>query len=321
MSALHKALGQSNLVVNAPFYVKWSVMSFILKLRQFDVVYLNWIESIPDYRWGRTKSVIFIFALALMKICGKKIVWTLHNRQPHASGHALLKRWIFSLMVRNSDAIVTHAQEGLEIIERIYPPALSRAKYFPPPFRPPLDPVNLREADFKYEAILWGTVDRYKGVLEFLRYASSKAELKRMRFLICGMFSDDEYYRQCVSSAWENVTVENLRVPFDQLPAKIEQSRLILFVYRPESILSSGVLAESLRYSRPILGPAVGQFSDLAGRGLISTYDSFDDIAPKMNFILSQGHFDMDARNAYFKSYGPANFYAFISKIVDGLWS
>ncbi|NOX48900.1 MAG: hypothetical protein GXO89_18225, partial [Chlorobi bacterium] len=77
----------------------------------------------------------------------------------------------------------------------------------------------------------------------------------------------------------QNILIQNKFIEDDMLRDLIKQSRIILFTYSKSSILSSGVLMDSIGYGANIIGPDVGAFTDLAKEGILSTFKDFDDLA------------------------------------------
>ena len=58
----------------------------------------------------------------------------------------------------------------------------------------------------------------------------------------------------------------------------VQDSKIALFTYHSDSILSSGALMDSMTYGATIVGPAVGAFKDLQELGLIETYTDFNSL-------------------------------------------
>ena len=63
----------------------------------------------------------------------------------------------------------------------------------------------------------------------------------------------------------------------DILRRYISKSKVILFTYSLDSVLSSGALIYSLNFGKKIIGPNGGAFKDM--HSIVDCYDSFDNIA------------------------------------------
>lgn len=56
------------------------------------------------------------------------------------------------------------------------------------------------------------------------------------------------------------ISIEDRSIPFEELKQEIRRSRFVLVPYAAESILSSGILMDSLSFGAKVIGPAVGSF-------------------------------------------------------------
>lgn len=70
------------------------------------------------------------------------------------------------------------------------------------------------------------------------------------------------------------------------IPEYISSSKIVLFTYKIKSILSSGLLMDSLNFDSYILASNIGAFKDLANRQLIHTYNNLNDGCNKISKIL-----------------------------------
>ena len=61
----------------------------------------------------------------------------------------------------------------------------------------------------------------------------------------------------------------------------VGQSRFVLVPYHSDTILSSGILMDSLSFGAKVIGPNVGSFKDYAKNPQLRvyTFDTFDDLA------------------------------------------
>src|SRR5690606_28218608 len=93
-----------------------------------DIFILNWIESLPEKRFGKLQAIFFVLFTFCAKILKKKIVWILHNKYSH---HKRRNRWIdfmYRFMMTHSDIIITHSTGGISFVDENYPQASSKVK-------------------------------------------------------------------------------------------------------------------------------------------------------------------------------------------------
>lgn len=253
-------------------------------LGKTDILYLNWIEDLPNRHLG-TLQVFFLFLLCgYCRLSGKKIVWTLHNRRSHSGDHRFMKNLIFWYMKYRSNLVVTHARVGLSLL-----PARTRKVFIPHPVSgnqtdlPPGKADNGKQSD----VIIWGTIAAYKGVDTFLRYLEREGLLDHYRLLIAGKIvePDLELYLESLSEKHPNIKLVNRFVPNDELGQMIARSGIILFTYHSGSVLSSGALMDSLLHDSVVLGPHAGAFTDLAEEKLIRTYSDYGDLVAQLDLL------------------------------------
>jgi hypothetical protein len=235
---------------------------------------LNWTENVAFSPRKRViKSIVYILALALLKICRKKVIWIFHNKHPH-KGSNLLSKLLMTYNAFMSDLIITHSKEGVLYCKNHY---YKKANIFHFP-HPVYSEATLVECSELYDIIIWGEIQAHKRILEFLKFWIHMDVSKEYKLLICGRCKDVWYDDSIKSRLIPNITYMNRYVNTDELNKMISASKNILFTYNDDSILSSGSLAYSLPFKKHIIGPNKGQFADYREIGLIDTYNDFPEI-------------------------------------------
>lgn len=262
-------------IVNPPH--KNPLFSLLFPKERSDVYIFHWLENVPDYKHGFLQTLVAIFLLLKAKLKHQKIVWFLHNKQPHATHHRRAKNLLIGLLLRKADLIVTHATEGIELVRKLRPEAVSNTVFL---HHPTKDRIGDRAASPapQTDLLIWGNISPYKGVTEFLRFAAMHTQ--DLRIKVIGRCSSDNLYKELSQYADERITVENKSIPFQELEEEARNARFILIPYAAETVLSSGVLMDSLSLGARVIGPRIGSFYDYAQEPLINvyTFESFDDI-------------------------------------------
>jgi glycosyltransferase involved in cell wall biosynthesis len=142
-----------------------------------------------------------------------------------------------------------------------------------------------------YDALIWGSVSPYKGILEFAEFNSSINSMHSQKILIAGKFTSKELYDRIAAFQKDNVELINRIVEEDELLDLFTRSRYIVFCYRSASVLSSAALCKTLSYGKTIIGPNIGAFKELGKKGLIYTYESFDELAEMLERFKSSPEF------------------------------
>lgn len=238
-----------------------------------DIYVLHWIESINNVLQG----FVYVFSIIFLRLLNKKVVWVLHNKQPH-KGNVKLGKFYMKVTAFFCSKIVTHASEGLEYVLLVYgKKAFDKTHYIPHPvYTSNIYSLPNNSINYDWDIIVWGNIQPYKNILEFLKFVKASEVLNKKRILICGNCSDDEYLEKITSNLSSNVVFINEFLSESKLQNYLLTSKAILFTYNLDSVLSSGALIYSLNYLRLIIGPNGGAFKDL--NSIVSVYDSFEDL-------------------------------------------
>ena len=141
------------------------------------------------------------------------------------------------------------------------------------------------------------------------------------------MFSSNSYYDQVIAAQAIPQFVEELKAAcppnvtaihespsFEQLATYIAQARFVLVPYHTASVLSSGILMDSLSYGAQIIGPRAGSFDDYAVESALHvyTFDSFDDIPA----LVTTHHDDSIDYETYARFLNEHNWPHFVQRIT-----
>lgn len=264
-------------VVNPPH--KNPLFSLLPYLFRADVYIFHWLENVPDYKHGRLQSLTARLILLIGKLTGKKIVWFLHNRRPHATTRMRAKGRLIKLLMRRARLIVTHAGQGVELMRGQGGRAVERTVFLHHPTKNRL-PDEAQPLSVTTDLLIWGTISPYKGVAEFLRHVHSHRWPYRVK--VIGRCASAELWAELQSYASPHVTLENRSLTFEELRQEIVAARFVLVPYVADSVLSSAVLMDSLSMGARVIGPEAGSFIDYAAEPLLQvfTFRTFDDLLP-----------------------------------------
>lgn len=259
-----------------------------------DVTIFNWFESIPDFKYGILQSLAAIIYVAVLRLTGRKVVYMLHDKQSHRQLHGRLSRLMMRYIISMAQLIITHSAEGVELVKARYPKSASKVHFIDHPTKCRLSSSQTTK---RFELLVWGSINPYKGVKELLQFLQSQTTF-RPRLCIVGRCSED--IKQQIE---ELLTPETEFIPhpvyFNELGEYIKASHFVLIPYKPESVLSSATLMDSLSFGAKVIGPRTGSFADYShdNRLNVYCYDSLDDI-PK---IIEQHIGDVIDADAYHK--------------------
>lgn len=253
----------------------YGIIQLVKYINKVDYIFFHWIEDLPDRIAGEIQCMFLFILLAYSKIKGIKVIWVLHNKLSHERRRIYLKEFVIRVMSWFSNLIITHSSEGIVFLKKYNKNNIEKTVFLP-------HPVVLRECpnipEKKYDIFIWGTMHPYKGISEFVSFCAKNPIASKLKILIAGVFTNDDYFNKVIMEKTENIEILNRFIDNNQLLKYTSMSKYVLFPYSGESVLSSGALMDSVGMAAKIIGPRKGAFADLGELGLISVFDSFSDI-------------------------------------------
>ncbi len=265
------------------------IFDLLKYLNKTDFVFFNWIEKLPENKGGSIQTMFLFLLFPILKLFNIRIIWTMHNKLSHSNEHLFLKKVIFRKMLRKANYIVTHSSEGIIYGESMVPGSGSKIHYFPHPVK---DRRKKEQKEFLYDILIWGTISPYKGIDKFLDFLRTNNLEEKYKVLIVGKSTSESYFKSILKYVNQNIQIQNKFIEDNMLRDLIKQSKIILFTYSKSSILSSGVLMDSIGYGANIIGPDVGAFTDLAKDRILNTFNDFDQLIPIIDKQLNDDDFD-----------------------------
>lgn len=234
-----------------------------------DIFVLNWVESVE----GRfLLFFISLLSLFIVKLRGKKIVWMMHNIEPH-QGFDVYSKTIMRFLYRYANVIIAHSTLAYEMACK---KSQASVHFFCHPFTG-YQGVSSRH-DNSIDIFIWGAITPYKGIAEFLETMASFG--LKYRVLILGKCIDKELLNRIniICEKNESITFDNRRADLQELRTYCSNSRYVLFPYKTHSVSSSGALIDTIEMGGNAIGPNTGAFHDLEQEGLCFTYNDNDEL-------------------------------------------
>lgn len=235
---------------------------------------VQWVDLIPGKRLGKIQFVLYLMLILIAYLLRKKIVWILHNKHAH-KGKSKLVDFGMKFMAKYATCVIAHSEEGISFFNTMYPRFSGKCCCVP---HPVYSEEIYESQKIRYDYIIWGGINPHKQVAEFLHYANGSAFFKGKKILVCGRCKDPIYGEMIRKELNPNITFVDEFISDDDLKKYIGQSRVILFTYNGDSVLSSGALIYSINFCKPIIGPNLGNFADENMKEIVSVYNTFDEI-------------------------------------------
>jgi beta-1,4-mannosyltransferase len=250
---------------------------------EIQVLHLHWLSQHYVLANGvRSALALALFAakLALVHQLGYRIVWTVHNLQPHEQRYPRLDRLCWSYVARMADRVIVHSHDAEEKVatalgRRRHVYVVNHPHYISVyPNVPPLTEARrrLELADAELVLLCLGAVRRYKGFQDAIT-AFHQWPNDRARLVIAGRPFEDGLADELRAASQGDARVRlNLEfIPNSEVPTYLAAANAMLLPFRQIDTSGSAILAMSLR--RPVITPAMGSLPELVTPGTGILYD------------------------------------------------
>lgn len=241
-----------------------------------DVIHFQFIDGyvLPAGRspsWWRAlvKGPLFLIQVAMLRLAGCRIVWTVHNLLNHERRFATLE-WFFSLLfTRLAHRLVVHCQVARREVIRLYRLRRREEKIqvlFHPNYMGAYPDHGTREQARQRLAIepdavvilCLGQIRHYKGLPEIVQAFRDLPGRAQAELWIAGNPADQAMASELVQAA-EGVPGVHLRLEFldpGDVDALLKACDVVALPYR--RILTSGAAALAMSYGKACVAPRLG---------------------------------------------------------------
>lgn len=249
-----------------------------------DIVHFNWYEGIPQGKWAAVSTYVKKMAvLWFLKLSGKRIVFTFHNKVQHEKAGGGLSKRIMKWLIRNSDGIVLHCEASRQALLEVVPDVdTQKAVFVPHPnyigIYPDTKPYHgFEKQDGQLVFLFMGQVRPYKNVESVIEAANRLTDYPDIQFLICGRCSSEEYRQELLAKAASPNLHFDLRFIEDgEIPSLMGLADCVLLPYNTRSALNSGAAYLAFSYGKTVVSTEIGTITDMQQRGLVYGYHFSD---------------------------------------------
>src|SRR5690554_3006865 len=233
------------------------------------LVHLNWFENVDDssFRSALRSFVRKMFVLSVIRMSGKKLVWTMHNRASHEKRTGWFSRTITRCLIRWSDRIIIHSEKSREIIGDQYPVAAEKLFYLPHPdfigTYGPIPPALEQDISGPLKLLFIGALKPYKNIELLIKAAGEFNE--EVSLTIAGKPITSAYKQiiEEMADAAGNIQLTLEFIPDHALPGLMQQADLLILPYDLDSSLNSGTAILAFSYKKTVICPEIGTIEDL----------------------------------------------------------
>ena len=237
------------------------------------ILHYHWLEF-QDFK-SLAAIKYKLLCIALFKLFGGKLVWTIHNLTPHNKKWLRVNKWVQRWMAKRSDEILAHTPTAKKLAAQYLNIPESDISVFPhPPF--PTHKIKREKAlqalstefDVSFDSsvtqfLTVGTVSAYKQIpliVEALQSCSGKWQLIIAGFVKKGQHQEHHRILNLVHK--ENRIIYLPRfIEEHQYPLLLSAADVCVFNF--DAILYSGGVEMARSYDKPIIAPELGGLADL----------------------------------------------------------
>lgn len=257
--------------LNAKGYRIHALDNFFSSFRHFKsirLVHLNWFENIDDSNFFAALKSFFRKMVVLMaiRLSGKPLIWTMHNRTSHEKGTAFFSRILVYFLLRWTRRIIIHTHQSEHMLATIDSKVARKAVYIPHPnfigvYGDIISPVM--PAAPQLQLLFMGMVKPYKN-LEML-IGVVKQFHDDVQLVIAGRATDPVYRKQVAKQAASagNVELRPYFIPDEELAGLIKKADVLVLPYDLTSSLNSGTAILAFSLKKTVICPEIGTITDL----------------------------------------------------------
>lgn len=232
------------------------------------------------------------------KWLGGKIVWTIHNKEPHRNRWLKANYRIRKWMAHKADKLHVHCRSVIPELSNFFNVSPDKFYVHPHPRFPSVEVERkkaIEQINNHYETHLsvhkktflcFGNIARYKQIDDIIPlFNSSKMESE---LLVAGRVKKgNATYFQHLSeqaTACENVTIINRFIPEEHVPWFFNGGDYVVFNHR--RIIASGALEIARSYDKTIVAPSMGcirEYQDERNIHLFNTHDELETIVYQLS--------------------------------------
>ena len=286
-------------------YRQWFLFAALREWKA-DIIHFHWLQSF-FVRSSLAKSlfsmVLFVFQLAILRLLGTKIVWTVHNLKNHNNRHVISERWGKIIVSRIAHGIIAHCHKAKEEIidcfnvtdpEKIF--VVPHGNYIES-YENAIDrsearrQLNIEESETVL--LFFGLIRPYKGVLELIE-TIEKLDCPQVRLLVVGkLWQDAEEFNDILQQKAANNLQIDYRpgfVPDEMIQVYMNASDLVVFPYR--DILTSGAVLLAMSFGKGCIAPKIGCIGETLDDNGAFLYDleEADGLATAISRAVSNPH-------------------------------
>lgn len=284
--------------INASIKKSFPIFSFVIQILRsddIDILHLHWADPFFVVKYGKKsgrikkysslfltilKSLFFIIDVEIIKLCGIKIVWTIHDKYDHDEKHKRIQIYIYTYLCRRVDEISVTSDKSEEIVRDLFDIPASQSIFtvghgnYIDVYTDDVDREQARSTlgieSNKFVFLYFGSIRKYKGVIDLLEaYIQINTEDSCL-YIVGEVREESIQSRLETAKNKKDIILVPDYVPENRIQFFFNACDVVVLPFR--DILTSGSVMLAMGFGCPLIVPEIG---------------SITDTVPKTNFLYT----------------------------------
>lgn len=118
-----------------------------------------------------------------------------------------------------------------------------------------------------------------------------------------------------------SIVIENRVHTFEEIFNLIRRAKVVLFTHKSRSVLSSGILMDTISVGGTVLVPHISAFKDMKEENLIHSYNGYNQLFYKLDSIIAEDeNIDFSLKSKFASNNSWSSFANNVSLQIEGLF-
>ncbi len=254
---------------------------------KYEILHIHWpthVLNARSYRLALRRMYTLTLFIRFAKLIGKKIVWTVHNLEPHESNFPQLHKQLNNFLYKHVDGFISMNKSGLEEIKEratnlkhqkfAYIPHPHYINYYPNELSPAQARKALGIAPDKFVFLFFGQIRSYKNVTGLIKTYRDLKEENKFLVIAGNVHEDIEQELKELTAGASDIALYDTFIKDEDIQSFLNCADLVVTPYN--KIFNSGSALLNLSFNKPTLAPdlwALAELKELVGSRWVKTYE------------------------------------------------
>lgn len=238
--------------------------------RQYKIINLNWFDSIGTCSTQKAIGLLIRQTLRVFyyKLCGMKVIYTLHNNQAHDTNHPIINAFLMRYLCHTADRIVGLCSHTRVVLKEYLSEQEIENKLrimYAPSYEGVYErgTKNIYRDKSKLKILFLGMVRPYKNIELILEIAETYRDAN-VEFMIAGEPVSQEYENRVrkLGDHLNNVILELHHIQDKDITAYYDWCDIVLLPMSLKSSLNSGSAVLAFTMKKTVIAPKIGTLMD-----------------------------------------------------------